>query len=233
MPRSPNNGCRWSTPKWTALGPHLPVQLCLPEDRRRNARSQGDRRRGARGQAGDRPARIAPSPKAASSPATASPSPTSIVMPILAYLKNFPESGSAIAAAKSLSAYYDRLAARPSFQKTRRRRDGRQRGHERLHFVRRGGDSSGAMRIAPYFFCAALLSGSCASRRARRRRRLSKPGCSRCGRRRSELGVSRATFDMATRGLEPDLSLPELVIPGRPEQPRRGSRNSSRRRRII
>ncbi|MDR3423209.1 MAG: glutathione S-transferase family protein [Xanthobacteraceae bacterium] len=40
------------------------------------------------------------------------------VMPILAYLKNFPESGSAIAAAKSLSAYFDRLAARPSFQKT-------------------------------------------------------------------------------------------------------------------
>jgi glutathione S-transferase len=40
------------------------------------------------------------------------------VMPILAYLKNFPEAGSAIAAAKSLSDYYDRLAARPSFQKT-------------------------------------------------------------------------------------------------------------------
>jgi len=32
------------------------------------------------------------------------------------------------------------------------------------------------------------------------------------------LGVSRATFDMATRGLEPDLSLPELVIPGRLER---------------
>jgi lytic murein transglycosylase len=32
------------------------------------------------------------------------------------------------------------------------------------------------------------------------------------------LGVSRATFDAATRGLEPDLSLPELVIPGRPER---------------
>jgi lytic murein transglycosylase len=31
------------------------------------------------------------------------------------------------------------------------------------------------------------------------------------------VGVSRATFDAATRGLEPDLSLPELVIPGRPE----------------
>src|SRR5579863_3105890 len=32
-----------------------------------------------------------------------------------------------------------------------------------------------------------------------------------------EMGVSRATFDAATRGLEPDLSLPELVIPGRPQ----------------
>jgi len=32
------------------------------------------------------------------------------------------------------------------------------------------------------------------------------------------LGVSRATFDVATRGLEPDLSLPDLVVPGRPEK---------------
>ncbi len=40
------------------------------------------------------------------------------VMPILAYLRNFPESGAAIAAAKSLSAYFDRLSARPSFQNT-------------------------------------------------------------------------------------------------------------------
>src|SRR5450631_2125094 len=32
------------------------------------------------------------------------------------------------------------------------------------------------------------------------------------------LGVSRATFDAATRGLEPDLSLPDLALPGRPEQ---------------
>jgi lytic murein transglycosylase len=31
-------------------------------------------------------------------------------------------------------------------------------------------------------------------------------------------GVSRATFDEATRGLEPDLSLPDLVIPGRPQR---------------
>jgi len=31
-------------------------------------------------------------------------------------------------------------------------------------------------------------------------------------------GVSRATFDMATRALEPDLSLPDLVMPGRPDR---------------
>jgi glutathione S-transferase len=40
------------------------------------------------------------------------------VLPILAYLRNFPESGAAITAAKSLSAYFDRLSARPSFQNT-------------------------------------------------------------------------------------------------------------------
>src|SRR5580704_17212176 len=34
-----------------------------------------------------------------------------------------------------------------------------------------------------------------------------------------QIGVSRATFDSATRGLEPDLTLPELVLPGRPEKP--------------
>ena len=33
-----------------------------------------------------------------------------------------------------------------------------------------------------------------------------------------QLGVSRATFDAATRGLEPDLTLPDLVIPGRPDR---------------
>jgi lytic murein transglycosylase len=32
------------------------------------------------------------------------------------------------------------------------------------------------------------------------------------------LGVSRPTFDAATRGLEPDLSLPDLVLPGRPQR---------------
>src|SRR5262249_35822133 len=34
------------------------------------------------------------------------------------------------------------------------------------------------------------------------------------------LGVSRATFEAATRGLEPDLALPDLSLPGRPEAPR-------------
>jgi lytic murein transglycosylase len=33
-----------------------------------------------------------------------------------------------------------------------------------------------------------------------------------------QLGVSRATFDAATRGLDPDLTLPDLVIPGRPDR---------------
>ncbi len=36
-----------------------------------------------------------------------------------------------------------------------------------------------------------------------------------------ELGISRSTFDAATRGLEPDLSLPDLVLPGRPPAPER------------
>ncbi|NVO12509.1 MAG: lytic murein transglycosylase [Rhodoplanes sp.] len=37
-----------------------------------------------------------------------------------------------------------------------------------------------------------------------------------------KLGVSRATFEQAVRGLEPDLSLPDLVIPGRAQTPPRG-----------
>ena len=36
------------------------------------------------------------------------------------------------------------------------------------------------------------------------------------------LGVSRATFDTATRGLEPDYTLPDLVLPGHPEKPAAG-----------
>jgi lytic murein transglycosylase len=34
-----------------------------------------------------------------------------------------------------------------------------------------------------------------------------------------KMGISRATFDTATRGLEPDMSLPDLIIPGRPARP--------------
>jgi lytic murein transglycosylase len=36
------------------------------------------------------------------------------------------------------------------------------------------------------------------------------------------LGISRATFETATRGLEPDFTLPDLVLPGRPERPAAG-----------
>ena len=34
-----------------------------------------------------------------------------------------------------------------------------------------------------------------------------------------QLGISRKVFDEATRGLEPDLTLPDLVVPGRPDKP--------------
>src|SRR5690242_6614831 len=36
------------------------------------------------------------------------------------------------------------------------------------------------------------------------------------------LGISRATFQQATERLEPDLSLPDLIVPGRPERPSAG-----------
>jgi glutathione S-transferase len=39
-------------------------------------------------------------------------------MPILYYVRNFPEGAAAIAAGKALSGYYDRLAARASFTNT-------------------------------------------------------------------------------------------------------------------
>jgi len=37
-----------------------------------------------------------------------------------------------------------------------------------------------------------------------------------------KMGVSRATFEAATRALEPDLTLPDLDLPGRPGAPPRG-----------
>ncbi|MGZ9060275.1 MAG: lytic murein transglycosylase, partial [Burkholderiaceae bacterium] len=33
-----------------------------------------------------------------------------------------------------------------------------------------------------------------------------------------QIGISRSVFEAATRGLEPDLTLPDLDIPGRPEK---------------
>lgn len=36
------------------------------------------------------------------------------------------------------------------------------------------------------------------------------------------MGITRATFDEATRGLKPNLKLPDLVIPGRPKEAPRG-----------
>ena len=40
------------------------------------------------------------------------------LMPILYYVRNFPEAAAAIAGGKALGSYYDRLAARPSFTNT-------------------------------------------------------------------------------------------------------------------
>jgi glutathione S-transferase len=40
------------------------------------------------------------------------------LMPILYYVRNLPEGGAAIGAAKNLSAYYERNAQRPSFKST-------------------------------------------------------------------------------------------------------------------
>src|ERR1700688_3172198 len=37
-----------------------------------------------------------------------------------------------------------------------------------------------------------------------------------------QLGVSRATFDLATRSLEPDLTLPDLDLPGKQGSPTPG-----------
>src|SRR5262249_1461205 len=34
-----------------------------------------------------------------------------------------------------------------------------------------------------------------------------------------KMGVARTTFDAATQGLQPDLTLPDLDVPGRPERP--------------
>jgi len=74
------------------------------------------------------------------------------------------------------------------------------------------------MRIASYFFYAVLLSALVSANAVFSADAAFQTWLQSLWPQAQELGVSRATFDMATRGLEPDLSLPELVLPGRPEQ---------------
>jgi lytic murein transglycosylase len=73
------------------------------------------------------------------------------------------------------------------------------------------------MRIARYFFCAAVLSGIGCVHGANAVDAAFAAWLQSLWPQAQQIGVSRATFDLATRGLEPDLSLPELAIPGRPE----------------
>jgi lytic murein transglycosylase len=73
------------------------------------------------------------------------------------------------------------------------------------------------MRIAQYFFCAAVISGIVCVHGANAVDGAFAAWLQSLWPQAQQIGVSRATFDMATRGLEPDLSLPELAIPGRPE----------------
>jgi lytic murein transglycosylase len=80
----------------------------------------------------------------------------------------------------------------------------------------------GAMRIASVIFSAAFLGSLLCIYGASATDAAFQTWLQSLWPQAQELGVSRATFDMATRGLEPDLSLPELVIPGRPEEIARG-----------
>jgi lytic murein transglycosylase len=74
------------------------------------------------------------------------------------------------------------------------------------------------MRIATYFLCAVLFNGLFCVHQTFAADAAFQAWLQSLWPQAQELGVSRATFEMATRGLEPDLSLPELVVPGRPEQ---------------
>jgi lytic murein transglycosylase len=73
------------------------------------------------------------------------------------------------------------------------------------------------MRIAPYLFCAVVLSGIVFATGGNAADAAFEAWLQSLWPEAQQLGVSRSTFDTATRGLEPDLSLPELAIPGRPE----------------
>jgi lytic murein transglycosylase len=75
------------------------------------------------------------------------------------------------------------------------------------------------MRIAPLLFCVALLTGLFGSHGARAADAPFQAWLQTLWPAAQQYGVSRATFDLATRDLEPDPTLPDLVIPGRPERP--------------
>jgi glutathione S-transferase len=98
-------------------GPHLSVRLHLPEEQRRQTRSQAiDAVTPAvQEEIGLIDRAVAKGGFLAGGSFTYA---DINLMPILFYLQKFPESAAAIAAAKPLAAYYERLAARPSFQNT-------------------------------------------------------------------------------------------------------------------
>src|SRR6478672_6589796 len=77
------------------------------------------------------------------------------------------------------------------------------------------------MRIVPLLFCA-LLAACVNARGAYAADAAFQSFLQSLWPQAQRLGISRATFDAATRDLEPDLSLPDLVIPGRPEKPQAG-----------
>ena len=78
------------------------------------------------------------------------------------------------------------------------------------------------MRIAPLFFFGVLLLSGLMAFRGVRADAAFQAWLQALWPQAQALGVSRATFDLATNGLEPDLSLPELVLPGRPQAPSHG-----------
>src|SRR5690349_11652495 len=77
------------------------------------------------------------------------------------------------------------------------------------------------MRIAPSFMLGALLSGLMLLQGARADAAF-QAWLQSLWPQAQSLGVSRATFDQATNNLAPDLSPPDVVLPGRPERPERG-----------
>src|SRR6185437_13305131 len=78
------------------------------------------------------------------------------------------------------------------------------------------------MRIAPLFFCGVLLLSGLMRIDGVRADAAFQTWLQALWPQAQALGVSRATFDAATNGLEPDLSLPDLVLPGKPQAPPRG-----------